>query len=34
MIGGAVMSRFSRRKPWREPDVSSLLMLVQIHNLI
>ena len=24
----AVMSKFSRRKLWKEPDVSSLLMLV------
>jgi hypothetical protein len=33
-IGGAMMSIFSKRKLWREPDVSSLLMHVRIHHLI
>ena len=31
---GAMMSRFGRRRLWRELDVSSLLMLVQKHHLI
>ena len=34
MTMGAMMSRFGRRRLWRELDVSSLLMLVQKHHLI
>jgi hypothetical protein len=31
---GVMMSRFGKRRLWRELDVSSLLMLVQRHHLI
>ena len=33
-MGLPMMSRFGRRRLWRELDTSSLLMLVQRHHLI